>query len=69
MKLTEIKNMDYSKCAIIDVIMTKHPSYGQDLGLSEYFGGQRDDGRWFVDKLAKKTFMELSDLLKMLDKK
>ncbi len=69
MKLTEIGNMDYSKCAIIDVIMTRHPSYGVKLGLACWTGGFVDNGNWFVDKLAEKSFSELSDILKMLDEK
>ena len=69
MKLTEIKGMDYSKCAIIDVIMTRHPSYGVPLGLAQYTGGFVDNGNWFVDKLAEKSFLELSDILRELDKK
>lgn len=39
------------KLKIIDQICEKHPSYGVPHNLSEYTGGMKDSGQWFVRKM------------------
>lgn len=39
------------KLKIIDAICERHPAYGVDAGFSEYTGGMKDTGQWFVRKM------------------
>jgi hypothetical protein len=40
-----------AKLKIIDAICTRHPAYGVDAEFSEYTGGMKDIGQWFVRKM------------------
>ena len=52
-----------NKIKLIDVIVSKHPSYGVEKGWSEYTGGMTDSGHWYYRKMLDVPIKELQVFL------
>jgi|6_EtaG_2_1085325.scaffolds.fasta_scaffold35808_3 hypothetical protein len=51
------------KLKIIDEICKRHPASGVEKGWSEYTGGMKDTGSWFVRKMLDCSKKELQEFL------
>lgn len=51
------------KLKLIDAICLWHPSYGVEKGWSEYTGGMKDSGQWFLRTMLNSSLKELQDFL------
>jgi hypothetical protein len=52
-----------NKLRLIDAICEHHPSCGIEKGWSEYTGGMKDSGQWFVRKMLDCSEIELESFL------
>ena len=61
-----------TKEEIIKEIIKRHPALGVDKNFSEYTGGMKDSGRWFVDVMTfdipKEELREFLDIIEKGEK-